>query len=93
VTAATVADIILEKSLTGIIPVEKASLRVYPNPVQESFRIEGITVPTQITVTDVSGKTVLQQTVKGDESISVGYLPKGVYLVRVSGTAAKIIKN
>jgi hypothetical protein len=93
VTGAMVANVTQEGSLTGIVPVEKTSLCVYPNPVSESFRIEGITVPTQITVTDVSGKTLLQQTVKGDESISVGHLPKGVYLVRVNGMTAKIIKN
>jgi hypothetical protein len=69
------------------------AIRVYPNPVTESFCIDGITVPTQVTVTDISGKTVLQQTVAGDESISVGHLPQGIYLVRVNGKTVKIIKS
>jgi hypothetical protein len=68
-------------------------VRVYPNPVSESFRIIGLTAPALVVVTDVSGKVVLQQTVRGDESISVGHLPKGVYPVRINGETSKIVKN
>jgi hypothetical protein len=68
-------------------------VRVYPNPVSESFRIIGLTAPAQVDVTDVSGKVVLQQTVRGDESITVGHLPKGVYPVRINGETKKIVKN
>jgi hypothetical protein len=75
------------------VPAIANAIRIYPNPVSESFRIDGLTAPTPITVMDISGKTLLQQTVKGDESISVGYLPKGIYLIRVNGITAKIIKN
>jgi hypothetical protein len=74
-------------------PAVANAIRVYPNPVSESFRIEGITAPTPATVTDISDKTLLQQTVSGDESISVGHLPQGIYLIRVNGITAKIIKN
>jgi hypothetical protein len=66
---------------------------LYPNPATESFHIDGLTAPTPLTVTDVSGKTVWQQTVAGDESISVGHLPQGIYLVRVNGRTVKIIKS
>jgi hypothetical protein len=74
-------------------PATANAVRVYPNPVSESFRIIGLTAPAQVVVTDVSGKVVLQQTVWGDESISVGHLPKGMYPVRVNGETMKIVKN
>jgi hypothetical protein len=74
-------------------PAAANAVRVYPNPVSESFRIIGLTAPAQVVVTDVSGKVVLQQTVRGNESISVGHLPKGVYPVRINGETMKIIKN
>jgi hypothetical protein len=74
-------------------PASANAVRVYPDPATESFRIDGLSVPTQVTVTDVSGKTVLQQNVKGDESISVGHLPQGVYLVRVNERTVKVIKS
>jgi hypothetical protein len=74
-------------------PSAANAIRIYPNPVTESFRIDGLTAPTPVTVTDVSGRTVLQQTVEGDESIFVGHLPQGIYLVRVNGKTVKIIKS
>jgi hypothetical protein len=77
----------------GIESVEDSEIKLYPNPVKESFRIAGLTAPTQVTVANVSGRTVWQQTVAGDESISVGHLPQGIYLVRVNGRTVKTIKN
>jgi hypothetical protein len=93
VTAATVSEVTLEGNSNGILPVEKASLRIYPNPVSESFRIEGITVPMQITVTDINGRSVFKKIISGNESIAVNHWAKGVYLVHVNGKTAKIIKN
>jgi hypothetical protein len=77
----------------GIESVESREIRLYPNPVTESFRIIGLTAPTPVTVTNTAGQTVLQQIVNGDESISIRHLPQGVYLVRVNGQTAKMIKN
>jgi hypothetical protein len=74
-------------------PAIANAIRVYPNPVSESFRIEGLIVPTQITVTDINGKALLQQIIKGEENISVGHLPQGIYLIRVNGETTKIIKT
>ncbi|MDR2804423.1 MAG: leucine-rich repeat protein, partial [Dysgonamonadaceae bacterium] len=70
-----------------------SAIRIYPNPVAERFRIDGIGGSTQIIITDVHGQTVLQQTVKSDESVFVGHLPKGIYLVRANGKTFKIVKN
>jgi hypothetical protein len=91
--AATVSDVTMEGSLTGISNVEKYSLRIYPNPVAESFYINGITTPTQVTVTDLGGRTVLTQKVNCNEPVAVGHLPKGVYIVRVNGTIVKLFKK
>jgi hypothetical protein len=74
-------------------PTVGSSINVYPNPVTESFRIGGITVPTDVTVTDLSGRIVLQQTVEADESVAAGNLPKGIYLVRVNGKTLKVVKR
>jgi hypothetical protein len=72
-------------------PAIAAAIRVYPNPVSESFRIEGLTVPTQVSVTDINGRTVFGKIISGDESILVRHWAKGVYLVRVNGETVKII--
>jgi hypothetical protein len=77
---------------SSIETVESRKIRIYPNPVRESFRIDGFTAPTQVIVTDISGRTVLQQTVSGDESIATGHWSKGIYLIRVNGKIMKIVK-
>jgi hypothetical protein len=74
-------------------PSTANTIRIYPNPVSESFRIEGLTALTPVTITNASGQTLLQQTVKGNESISVGHLPQGIYPVNVNGNTEKMIKN
>jgi hypothetical protein len=74
------------------LPEAAGSIRIYPNPVDESFYINGITVPTIVTVTDFSGRTVLTQKVNCNEPVSVGRLPKGVYIVGVNGYTVKIAK-
>jgi hypothetical protein len=91
-TSVTVSDAVYKGS-TGITPVETASWQVYPNPVAESFRIDGITAPTQVTVTDLGGRTVLTQTVAGNEPVATGHLPQGIYLVRINGKTVKMIKQ
>jgi hypothetical protein len=74
-------------------PVAAGSVRIYPNPVAESFYIDGITAPTPITVTDLGGGTVLTQTVNGNEPVATGHLPKGVYIVGVNGKTVKVVKR
>jgi hypothetical protein len=76
-----------------ITSVASASLQVYPNPVKESFRIDGLAAPTPVIITDLSGRTVLQQTVSSNETIPAGHWPEGVYIVRVNGQSMKIIKK
>jgi hypothetical protein len=73
-------------------PEAAGGVSIYPNPVAEIFYVDGITSPTQVTVTDLSGRTVLKHTVNGREPVAVGHLPKGVYLVNVNGNTVKVVK-
>jgi hypothetical protein len=78
---------------TNIQQTSDNGVSIYPNPVTESFRINGINAPTEVTVTDLSGRTVLQQIVEAGESVAVGNLPKGVYIVRAGGKTLKVVKK
>jgi hypothetical protein len=69
------------------------AIHVYPNPVSESFHIVGIVDNTFVTISDISGKMMLQHTVAPCEVVSVAHLPKGVYIVQVAGKVVKIIKQ
>jgi hypothetical protein len=79
---------------TGIeYPAAAGNVRIYPNPIAESFSIDGINAPVQVTVTDLSGRTVLTQIVGSGEPVAVGHLPQGVYFVNINGTTVKVIKQ
>ncbi|MDR1371646.1 MAG: leucine-rich repeat domain-containing protein, partial [Dysgonamonadaceae bacterium] len=73
-------------------PSAANAVRAYFDPATGSIRIEGLTAPAQVTVINMGGKTILQQTVAGDGNIPTGHLPRGVYLVNVNGQTVKIIK-
>jgi hypothetical protein len=77
---------------TETLPKE-SSICIYPNPVTESFRIGGLNLPAQVIISDMSGRTVWQQTVESNESVPAGNLSRGIYLVRVNGKILKIIKK
>jgi len=66
---------------------------IFPNPVSESFRISGITESASLTIIDITGKIVLQQTIIPDETVSVGHLPAGIYFVNIQGKTMKMIKR
>jgi uncharacterized repeat protein (TIGR02543 family) len=73
-----------------------AELRIVPNPVTDFFKVVNDFKDLKnlkVRVTDAGGRTVMQQTVRGEESIFVGHLPAGIYLVRVNDKTFKIIKN
>jgi hypothetical protein len=74
-------------------PAAADGVSIYPNPVAESFRIDGINAPTTVTLTDIGGRAVLTQTIAGGEPVAVGHLPKGVYIVNLNGKTAKVVKK
>jgi hypothetical protein len=74
-------------------PAAANTIHIYPNPVSDNLYIEGTSYPAQVTIIDLSGKTVLWQNIKENESISVNHLSKGIYLVRINGKTVKLMKN
>jgi hypothetical protein len=83
----------IRTTLTAIDTPSANTVRIYPNPVTESFRIEGLAAPAQVTISDVGGRIIFHQTVAGNEPVAVDRWPRGVYLVNVNGKTVKIIKH
>ena len=73
--------------------IQVPNISIYPNPVLESFCIGNITEPAVVTVSDVTGKPVLQQTVIPEETVVVSHLQNGIYFVNVKGRTTKIVKQ
>lgn len=66
---------------------EIQQITIYPNPARESITV---TLPDnqmeaiQVTLFDMSGRVVLKENTQSGETITVGHLPKGNYLVQVN---------
>jgi hypothetical protein len=86
------------KGSTGIESIAAAKLSVYPNPATDYVVIENISAGSDITVNDLSGRTVYKQTAASNkETLSVASLAKGIYFVTVqtgnNKTVGKLIKK
>ena len=75
----------------------KANFSVYPNPVADVMKIEGLTAKGNVTinVSDVLGKVVLTEKVTAAQNVSVnvGSLKKGAYTVEISSEEGRSIKQ
>lgn len=77
--------------LSGIkTELQNAQIRVYPNPATTSITIEGLKNAAEIHVTDLTGRTVVSQTInKAMETaeLQIKELPAGIYLLKVQQAA------
>ena len=74
-------------------PSTENSVFVFPNPVTDSFTIGGLTESTLVSITDIHGRVVLQQTISPNETVSVNHLSAGVYFVRANGNVMRIVRK
>lgn len=58
-----------------------ANVKIYPNPVVESFKISGLIGSVEITILNTNCQVVLHQNVFDNQPIAVGFLQKGAYFV------------
>ena len=78
------------------VAVESNSPVAYPNPgTQGIFRLKApLPAGTELTVTDLSGKVVLQQTASAHPVLDLSDQPNGMYLLRTAhGKTVKLVKE
>lgn len=67
------------------------------NQKENIINVIAIKTESQLSITDISGKTIYTKTITSDDSISTEFLPQGVYIVQVnseSGNAQmKLVKK
>lgn len=68
-------------------------IEIYPNPAKESFCIYNIDGIVSVEMYSVNGKIVLIQDVSEGETIHIGHLPNGIYLVKINKEVYKVIKK
>ena len=69
--------------ITGISEIERADIKIYPNPVKDELRIEiGELRINRVEIVDFSGKTIYWFNSSRNE-INVSALPSGIYFVKL----------
>lgn len=75
--------IVIQGKSTNNKSLALKSIRLYPNPVRDYFRIEGITVKSKLYVYDLYGRQVLKKEVYNKEEINTSTLSRGIYTVKI----------
>jgi hypothetical protein len=69
----------------------------FPNPVQNVLYLELLDAQNKITVTDILGRTMIEDTVSSSHNIDMSAFKTGIYFLKVENTFGtqnlKIIKN
>ena len=72
-------------------------VNIYPNPASAYFSVYGLKEKTKLSLFNLNGQLLLSKPVNNAETVSVGDLPKGLYIVRISNsnssTDRKLIKK
>lgn len=77
----------------AVVNFENTSFNVYPNPTDKLLNID-INIndnnePVSLIIKDVTGKTVIEQTLENSNKIDVSFLAKGFYHVQLSNNTIK----
>ncbi|MDC8000688.1 T9SS type A sorting domain-containing protein [Aequorivita todarodis] len=89
-----VDDVTCAQGTIGVEDFSASSFSVYPNPVKDMLNIKSAASVDKVTVYDILGKVVLQETPgKISPAINMSNLASGSYLVKVTiGNSSKTVK-
>jgi hypothetical protein len=83
----------LKLSSMGINGKLSDQLRIYPNPSTGVFKIDGIEIPSMITITDTFGKIVLTDHCSLPKSIDLTEHPSGVYFIQIETSDETVVRK
>ncbi len=84
---ATGSMIVQNNSVTAISTSKETKvIKLYPNPVSESFQISGFSGEATLKLLDINGKEVFTKRVNENERIYLNSLSKGLYILRLITT-------
>jgi len=78
---------------TGVSGFTNESVKLFPNPVTDGFRINGLEGNATLSISDLNGRLQFTKDITGKEYISISSLPNGVYIVRVTNVSGIIEKK
>ncbi|GAA4243701.1 MULTISPECIES: T9SS type A sorting domain-containing protein [Winogradskyella] len=78
----------------SVADFDATSIKIFPNPTKDVLTFEGINETIKISVFDVLGKQVLEQTLNYGETLNVSQLVSGLYTIKFNNKfASKFIKE
>jgi len=69
---------------TAVPTIANEKIKIYPNPIKEGFRVNGLNGKTTIRLSDGNGKVFFEKLFVNDEYISMNSKPKGIYIVELT---------
>lgn len=82
----------ISKVPAGVKDATAGMVKVYPNPANTFLTVEGSAKGTEIRITDISGKTVLQQSYTG-QPVNIQSIVPGIYNVMVYDNGTLLLKH
>ena len=85
---------VLFSNPVSIETVESDHIRIYPNPATTFLRISSdLNRDSHYQIFSIDGRLLMSGVCKQEETINIGRLPKGLYLIKVDGKTFKISKS
>ncbi len=72
-----------QDSTNGIRLQKNSTITLYPNPAHQQLHSSSFKANSKVEVISLSGKVVLQKTIKTSTTLDIGKLPEGFYLLKV----------
>jgi photosystem II stability/assembly factor-like uncharacterized protein len=73
-------------SFTAVNEIADAKTFIYPNPIKNTFFINGINGSALVTIFNTLGKQVLTRTTDANQPVNVSVLNPGMYLIKIATT-------
>jgi len=71
--------------------VSNTTLKIYPNPASNFFKLKQVTGVTSIIVYNLVGRKIKQFQIEKNKAYTITDLPKGMYLIQFLGQEGKIL--
>ena len=71
---------------------EADNFNIYPNPSEDVVQLSSVFNLKTVEIVDLQGKVIENQTIENGQ-VSVKYLPKGKYILRLYGNDKKLISS
>jgi subtilisin family serine protease len=68
---------------TAIQAADAKQLLVYPNPFMDGIHVQGINTRAVLSLSDITGRVLLEKDLKGDGVLGTASVPAGMYILKV----------